>query len=439
MISPADTDSSQRSTSQSGASAGPAINGAPTTDLQSQGCGSMSTSVHELISPADAQSRIFDAIKALPTESVDLRLSLGRVLRQDVNADTDHPPFDRVMMDGIALRAIDAGADLEMIGVQLAGSSGGVHVAPGCCIEVATGAAVPQGCDVVVPYERIQKIGNHYRVIANHAVHSGDYIHRQASDCPAGSRLINSGGRIRGTDMLVLASNGFSTVTVAANPNVAIVCTGDELADVDALPTHGKVRRSNDSGLLGVLHSRGLINTAVSYVADDLERIEHAIFEALADSEVVIVTGGVSKGRCDLVPAALGRAGVRKVFHGVSQRPGKPLWFGTGPKGQLVFALPGNPVSAMVCAVRYVIPAVLHAQGHSRPPLRLAMARSSGEVRDITRYVPATLSSGLAGHVDMMPWSNSGDFTALIGTDGVVEIPAGETIREGQSVSFYRW
>lgn len=396
------------------------------------------------LSVAAAEALIAQHMPAWGSEVVTLDAAVGRVLRQDVLAERDQPPFDRVMMDGIALRwQPSLPRRFALAGTQLAGMPALALVDPDTCLEVTTGAMLPDGCDCVVPVEQIRREGNDYFLFDGHRPAQNQFIHPRGSDCLAGSHLLVPGVRIGAPEIAVLAANGVADVEVAMQPAIAVVATGDELVDVAAPLGEGRIRRSNDRALAALLRLRGLDRVALSQVGDDLPATIAALDRLLATHAVVILSGGVSMGQRDYVPAAMETLGVRCVFHRVAQRPGKPLWFGIGPQRQAVFALPGNPVSALVCAVRYVLPALLSAMGvTAAAPEWVCLDASVDAHPNLTCFVPAQVRRDSSGRAMArpVPVRTSGDFSTLPGTQGFLQLPPGRAVMTaGTPVPFYRW
>jgi len=398
-----------------------------------------------LLGVTDADAAIARHMPRYGVASLPLGDAAGRILRQSIHAGHDHPPFDRVMMDGIAVRwSASLPRVFAIAGNQFAGSTGATLESADACIEIATGAMLPEGCDCVIPVEQLRRDGDRYFLSDDCQPARGQFVHPRGSDCRAGSLLLDAGTRLRAPEIAVLASNGFARVDVAATPSVAILSTGDELLAVDAkVQDAGSIRRSNDIAIATALGLHGLDRVVCEHVGDDRCATEAAIARLLAAHDVLILSGGVSKGQRDHVPAALATHGVERVFHGIAQRPGKPMWFGIGPRGQAVFALPGNPVSALVCTVRYVRPALLAAQGATRIAATSAVLAEAFDTNDtLTIFVPARLHIDAAGRqlASVAPARTSGDFTALPHSDGVVELPAARgRLPAGQLVAFHGW
>jgi molybdopterin molybdotransferase len=352
------------------------------------------------------------------------------VLRSAVAADRDLPPFDRVTMDGYALRssALASGSRRFRIeAIQAAGMRPFTLAGDDGCIEIMTGAVLPEGADCVVPYEEAAREGAWVAVSADVPAAAGRNVHRRGSDHPRGDVIVAPGVRLTGREIAVAAACGYPALTVAQSPKVAVVATGDELVEVDGLVASHQIRRSNDYALRAALIRGGYPHVERFHLRDVRHEIEHRLWHILAEFDVLLITGGVSKGKFDYLPSELERQGVRKVLQGVAQRPGKPFWFGISGRQTPVFALPGSPVSAYTCLHRYVLPALDHASGvAARPRLEAALAQPFDFAPRLACLVPVRLSSGPGAELraTAMAVNSSGDFAGLVGTDGFVELPA---------------
>ena len=402
-------------------------------------------SMPPMISAGEAEALIRARMPRFAAEARPLDRAAGAVLRQRIGAERDQPPFDRVSMDGIAIRYADfvrGTRRFTVAGLQAAGMAPLTLERDDACIEVMTGAVLPAGCDTVIAVEQTRRDGTQRVIDPGHQPQHGQFIHRRGSDCRAGDTLLDDGHLLRAPELAVLAANGYASVAVARMPGVAILATGDELVAVDAPVAAWQIRRSNDYALAAMLGRRGLHDVLLEHVADDRATLHAAIARQLRTREVLILTGGVSMGQRDYVPEVLRELGVQRVFHKIAQRPGKPMWFGIGAHGQAVFALPGNPVSALVCGARYVLPALFEAMGHAAPPARVALAAPVDGAGTLTWLVPVRLQQAAAGgHTAvLMPPPTSGDFSALVHTDGLVELPAGQThFPAGYVAAYYPW
>lgn len=401
-------------------------------------------SMTELISVAQAEALIAEHMPSFGSEQVPLHQAAGRILRQPVYAEHDHPPFDRVMMDGIAIHWHETlPRAFTLAGVQLAGMAMQALVASDACIEVTTGAMLPVGCDCVIPVEQTQRAGDTYHLADGYQPARGQFIHTRGSDCVAGEQLLDAGTPIGAPEIALLAANGFAQVEVAAIPAIAIISTGDELVEVGSSLGEGQIRRSNDIAVATALRLHGFDRLVIDHVADDKKATRDTLARLLASHDVLILSGGVSMGQRDYVPSALEALEVRRVFHRIAQKPGKPMWFGMGPRGQVVFALPGNPVSALVCAIRYVRSALLVAMGMTPTPTEMVCLDAAMDTHVmLTSFVPVHVHTDAQGLVmaHPVPSRTSGDFSSLPRTHGVVQLPPGlGPVPAGTIAAFYRW
>jgi molybdopterin molybdotransferase len=391
-----------------------------------------------MIPVMEADRLLLNSHRLLGPESVPLTEATGRILRENVLTDRDAPPFHRVAMDGIAIThaAWLAGRRAFRVqGLQKAGEPP-MHLAdPEACLEIMTGAVLPTASDAVIRYEDI-RIADGMAILAEglsiDAMHN---VHLRGADQKEGEVILSAGLRLNATHIAALASVGKSTVTVTARPRIAILSTGDELVDVQEAVLPHQIRRSNSYAMRAALLERGFTDVSLLHVKDDRAALRSTIAEALAKSDVLLLSGGVSMGRFDLVPEILGELGVRNVFHKIMQKPGKPLWFGLTPDGRPVFGLPGNPVSVLVCLVRYVLPFLARASGVEKPAPRAAILPQLPKRKsDFTLFVPVRLAGVEARFVEN---NGSGDFLSLVASDGFVEITP-ET-QAGTTVPFYSW
>lgn len=398
--------------------------------------------MRSLISVDEATHAIHAHPGTRSVESVPLAESVGRILAREVRAERAHPPFDRVTMDGIATRWEPVMPSvLRVVGAQTAGHEGQVLTEPGTCIEVSAGAVLPEGCDCVIPIEQLVRTRQGYALVDTACPMSGQFIHRKGSDCPAEATVLEVGVRINSPQIALLAANGVATVEVARIPNVAIIATGDEQLDVDAPLQPGRIRRSNDVTLMASLRAAGLDHPSIHHLPEDPDILGSSLSRVLQDHDVLVVSGGVTMGQRDYLPTTLESVGVRCIFHGIAQRPGRPMWFGLGPAGQRVFALPGNAVSSLICLVRYVRPALLAAMGLTAAGCEQVRLVSAVPANSLAQFIPVRMRRDAGGDCLAQPVSarTAGDFTALAETEGVVEIPAGLACEAGQPLRLYRW
>ncbi|HEV7606473.1 MAG TPA: molybdopterin molybdotransferase MoeA [Steroidobacteraceae bacterium] len=398
-----------------------------------------------MLTPAQAETLIEQHLVCLPIESLPLTQTAGAVLRENIYAERDHPPFDRVAMDGIALSASGAANNagrLRVTGVQAAGDPPQTLADPDACIEIMTGAMLPRGCDAVVPVEQVQRNGD-FAEIGRKAVQPWQNVHRRGSDCQQGALLLAAGTRLSAPEVAIAAGAGMARLRVSAQPMVVVISTGNELVEPGEVIEPHQVRRSNAYGITASLRQHGFTRVADDHVRDDEAQLTERLDFHLRTHDVLILSGGVSMGKLDLVPKVLEQLGVNLVFHHVAQRPGKPMWFGVSHSGPAVFALPGNPVSTLVCLSRYVLPALRASMGQAliEAP-RIALTAPVEVKAPLAFYMPVKLKSDDWGRTsaEPKPTNGSGDFTALAGTDGFVELPPGpNTFPKGHVARFFRW
>jgi molybdopterin molybdotransferase len=366
--------------------------------------------LEEHFDPAVASVRINDAI--------------GRVLAEDIRADRDLPPFNRATMDGIAIASAsfrNGNREYIVKGIQAAGIPPMSIGSPSQCIEIMTGAVVPDSTDAVVRYEDIT-IQDGKASIKLDELFPFQNIHQQGKDALRGALLLRPSQKLSPAEISVMASVGYTTVKVYEPPRVAVVSTGDELVPVEARPQPWQVRTSNSHAIAAALNEMGIRST-MHHVTDDEPAIQKNLSEILDEHDVVILSGGVSKGKYDYVPSALIHYGIKQKFHEVSQRPGKPLWFGQG-KNKTVFALPGNPVSTFMCFHRYA------KQWLERTMFQTVRQQSAVLTRNFQFKAPLTYYLQVSvefqdGRLMATPdaGGGSGDFANLINVDGFLELP----------------
>jgi molybdopterin molybdotransferase len=399
-----------------------------------------------VLTPAEAEQLIGQHLQCLPIESLPLAQCAGAVLRENVYAERDQPPFDRVAMDGIALdsHAVEAGSRAFRIqATQAAGDAPLTLGSAADCIEVMTGAVLPAGCDSVVPVERLRVERGQAQLATDVRVEPWLNVHRRGSDTRQGALLLRAGERLHAPEIAIAASAGMARVRVASQPMLAVISTGNELVEPGEPVLAHQVRRSNAYAIVSALREHGFQRVADDHIRDDADELRARLRFHLETHDVLVLSGGVSMGRFDLVPQVLGELGVRTIFHQVAQRPGKPLWFGVAPSGAAVFGLPGNPVSTLVCLTRYVLPALCGSLGQSPARTeRMALSAPLTVTPPLTHFVPVRLEQDDWGRdwAVPAPTNGSGDFTALAGTEGFVELPPGpNTYAKGFVTRLYRW
>ena len=395
---------------------------------------------------AEAQALILERMSRFPARETPLDDCAGAVLRETVHAERDQPPFDRVTMDGIAIDhdAWQAGRRrYRVAGTQGAGAPAMSISSPAECVEIMTGAMLPRGADTIIPVERVALGKGEAVVQASAVVSRRQFIHPQGSDRAAGSRLLSRGQRIGPAEVAILAGAGRTRVRTAEPPRVAVVSTGDELVEAGQPIEPYQIRSSNDRAIDAALVRRFGARVTRASLKDDPAEILESIARLHDRNDVVVLTGGVSMGKYDFVPGVLERLGVELVFHRIEQRPGRPMWFGISQASRPVFALPGNPVSTLVCLIRYVVPALWKAMGAD--PETEEWVRLGEEVKfavDLVYFLPVKLRADPGGVLtaEPQPTNTSGDYAALGGTDGFVELPRGSDLYpEGTPARLFRW
>ena len=398
-----------------------------------------------MLTTAEALQAVLAETPAFPAEMLATDEATGRVLQQIVRAERSQPPFDRVMMDGIALAWSDYDSGQRNFPIQALQAAGDevLTLDAGHCIEIMTGAVLPANADCIVPIERIAVTENTAEIEATYDVKKNRFIHPHGSDFAEGAHLLTPGKRISPLDIAVIASCGETEVAVARDPVIRVVSTGNELVAAGEPIEPHQIRLSNGPAILSLLKSHGYKQVEHDHIADDIDQLRTRLAAHIEAVDVLVLSGGVSMGKADYVPQVLSDLGVEPVFHKVSQRPGKPMWFGKGPDGQLVFALPGNPVSALVCCRQYVVTALAKASGMApAPPEFAALASNIAFKPALTCFQPVQLLSSAAGQILAMPvkTNTSGDFASLSGTDGYVELAKDQTdFPSGSAVFLHRW
>lgn len=384
-----------------------------------------------MITVKQAEQIIHACQRQYGTMSLPLLQANGHVLAEKIQADRALPPFNRVAMDGIAIRFEDydrGQRSFPIAAVVAAGEPSPEALRADTCFEIMTGAALPPSADTVIPYEHLEiKAG--IAKITHDTVKKGQNIHVQGSDHLQGSVLIRAGKLIGPIEISVAASAGKTHLQVYKAPRIAIFSSGNELVEIHETPLPYQIRRSNNYAINATLQQYGL-EAAMLHLPDNLELVTQALQEATNNFDVLILSGGISMGKFDYIPQALESIGVEKQLHKVQQRPGKPFWFGTYGTQGVVFALPGNPVSTYLCLIRYVLPwlenalgrppkpptfAVLNSDFHFEAPLHYFMQVRLWQDENATLHAAPVLNKG------------SGDYASLLEADGFMELPAEQT------------
>ncbi len=379
-----------------------------------------------LLDVQTARDRVLARVSALEAQDVPLDQALGRVLAHDLRAGGDVPPFTNSAMDGFAIRSGPAGRSLRIVGESRAGAPATTSVEAGTAIRISTGAMLPDGADAVIMVERTQEdeAGGTVRLHAD--VTPGQNVRGAGEDMRAGTVVLSAGTMVTAAAVGVAAGAHAATLRCARRPRVAVLATGDELVPPGSPLLPGQIHNSNALTLAALATEAGAQLVRVGHVADAADATRTAIADALQEADVLVLSGGVSVGPHDHVKGALEACGVREDFWRVALRPGKPTWFGTRG-AQLVFGLPGNPVSSMVTFLLFARPALRALQGADPAARRITMplaqdvAQTPGRdelVRVTFVDDAATLTGPQGSHV----------LTSMLGADGLARIPAGDGV-----------
>lgn len=396
-----------------------------------------------MASVVEAEKIVLSHLYEAKSESIDTLSSLSRTLALDILADRDSPPFDRATMDGIAIKYSDFSAGhnkFKIHTLQPAGAPAVATLPRYNCLEIMTGAAVPTSVDTIIPIEQITVSGG-YATINTDSVKAGQFVHKQASDGKTGDVLVGRGQLITPSIVQIALSVGLTNIDVAQSPNILIISTGDELVEPSIKPESYQIRKTNDATISSILQP---YSADFAHLPDNKSQIINSLSEYLEKYDTIIISGGVSKGKLDFIPDALASLGVKKLFHGVSQKPGGPFWFGQIIKPHhtaTIFALPGNPVSSFMCTHRYVIPWLEKSLSQTTtPPTFAKLAKVITFSADKTYFAQVNVSSDSSGQLLAEPCegNNSGDFINLSKTNAFMELPANKNVFE-QGESYRIW
>ncbi len=400
-----------------------------------------------MISIEEATRHIAQFAVPRDREAIALADALGHVLAEDVACSLDSPPFDKALVDGYAVRAEDVRSDgpaLRVLEEVTAGETPTRGVEPGCAIRIMTGAPIPRGAELVVMVERTETLnadGTQVKLLQTEAK-VGEGILPRGKSMREGEVVIPSGQRIRPAEIGLLAELGHAKINVWRKPRVAVLATGNELVPAGEDLRPGQIRNSNGPMLLAYARRCGATPIDLGIGRDEPGDLRARLSTGLESADVLVVSGGVSAGVLDLVPGMLAELGVEKVFHKVQLKPGKPLWFGVAQQAappRLVFGLPGNPVSSLVCFELFMRPALERLSGQAAVEnRRFTAVLSQAHPHDGGRptYWPALLSfHGDAWRVEPLPWQGSGDLRTLTKANSLCFFPAGaRTYAVGETV-----
>ncbi len=406
-----------------------------------------------MIDVPEAVAAVLREASPFEPQAIPLPNALGLVLAEDIRADADSPPFDKSLVDGFAIRLADCAAALPVLETVSAGQVPTRVLDQPAAIQIMTGAPLPIGADVVVQVEftssQTDATGQTLVSIPNRVANwkPGTNILRQGMSTRRGDLVVAAGSELRPQELGALAEWGRSLVLVRRRPRVAVLATGDELVSIEQTPGPGQIRNSNEAMLCAQIRRAGADPVPLGIARDERAHLRQRI-DAGLQADVLVLSGGVSMGDKDFVPSELSAAGVRQVFHKVNVKPGKPVWFGVLDKSPiartLVFGLPGNPVSSMVCFELFVRPALRRLMGFSTAELTRVKARlthphtTKGER---PTYQPARLEWRYDGPiVTAIPWVGSSDLRATVAANSMALFPVGDqTCAAGSIIEVIAW
>ena len=378
-----------------------------------------------MISVYQAEHLVLNNVKPLPVEIVPLALAHGRLLREPIRSDRDQPSFDKALMDGIAIHSssYEKGVREFLIEETVAAGQKPYKLKNTAhCVEIMTGAVLPAGCNAVIPLEQVGIEGDKAQLKGWTLVKARQHISFKGANGKKGQLLIKENVRLLTPHISILASVGKTKVKVTSIPHIAIISTGDELVDIDKTPKEYQTRLSNSHTLKSLIEGSGLAKGTIFHYPDNKKTLLKGVAANLKDFDMVILSGGVSMGQFDYVPEVLKELGVKALFHQVAQKPGKPFWFGQTKAGKVVFALPGNPVSTMICAYRFVIPYLKKAAGLKHTQEFVVLSQTPQKPGDLTEFIPVRITEKNGTRfAQPVTIGGSGDFAALADADGFIE------------------
>ena len=380
-----------------------------------------------MITVEEAEKIILAQVTDYGAEIIPFELALGRVLAEDIKADRDLPPFNRVTMDGIAVNyeAIENGISTFRIKATQAAGDHPVDIEEhNECVEIMTGAVLPSSTDTVIRYEDLELRAGLATLVTNE-IKRGQNIHYKGNDKKQDDVVAHIGQLITPAIVSLVASVGESELRVKKLPRVVILSSGDELVEVTETPSPYQIRRSNNYTVSAVLKQHG-IEAAMLHIPDDLLIIKKELKNCLENYDVLLLSGGISMGKFDHIPKALEELQVNKLFHKVQQRPGKPFWFGKHDDGPLVFAFPGYPVATFMCLHRYFLPWLQATLGvQAKLPVYAVLNHGVSFHHPLKYFLQVKLHNNEYCQLMASPveGNGSGDFANLADTDAFMELP----------------
>ncbi|NJB69868.1 molybdopterin molybdotransferase [Saonia flava] len=392
-----------------------------------------------MISFENAYKKVLDHSQNYGNEAVSLNNATGRVLAENIVADRDFPPYDRSTKDGIAInfKAFEKGqVEYSIQGTLAAGAPQSKLNDSYDCLEIMTGAVLPENTDTVIMYEHIAIKDGKATVIKPPIL--GQNIHYQGGDEKKGAVVLHKNRKITAAEVGVLASVGKSEVLVKKLPKITLISTGNELVDVHETPLPHQIRKSNMHTLTSALKEEGILPSSL-HLLDEKHKIEQSLEIALKENDVLLLSGGVSKGKYDFIPDALQALGVQKVFHRVLQRPGKPFWFGVHKElGTVVFSFPGNPASTFANYTIYFKDWFNKTLGLPIPKIDVILKEDINIGGDLTRFIRA--EAGIKNgklYAKIIHGNGSGDLTSLVKSNGFIKLaPKTTPYKAGDLVPF---
>jgi molybdopterin molybdotransferase len=392
-----------------------------------------------MVTVDEASGIIFSHLFPKRVVKVPVEQAVGSVLAETIAADRAFPPFNRVAMDGIAIQFETWKAGTRSFGVrdiQAAGEKPKTLDHSNGCIEVMTGAVLPDGTDTVIKYEDLV-VARGWAQVTAEFVEAGQNIHVMGADAAQGEQLLAPGIALSPAEIALLASVGVSKVSVFDFPHTAVISSGDELVDIAITPAPHQIRRSNTYAIEAAMLEMKWRGTKYHF-PDNKEILIAKLQELISANDVLILSGGVSKGKFDYIPEALEAVGVRQKFHQVKQRPGKPFWFGATDDRKVVFALPGNPVSTYMCFYKYIRPWLLKSMGVESAPMEVVLGKDVHFPPPLSYFIPVQVrvDKGVMTAYPN-PGGGSGDFANLKDVTGFLELPANKTAFKAGEVYHY--
>jgi molybdopterin molybdotransferase len=379
-----------------------------------------------MVSVEEAEKITQSKTKDYGTENVPFDKALGRVLAEDFKADRDIPPYNRVAMDGIAIQYeafLNGVRSFAIKATQAAGDIPSAIHQPNECIEIMTGAALPDTADTVIRYEDLN-INNGIATIQIDNIRKGQNIHFKGTDKKTNDVVVPAHQIVTPIVINIAASVGSTELCVKKLPKVVVISTGNELIDVNQIPSPYQIRSSNNYTIKAVLQQYGL-TADMLHIPDDPTTTKQQIQHCLSQYDLIILCGGISMGKFDYIPSVLEKLSVQKLFHKVKQRPGKPFWFGCYQDNVLVFAFPGNPVSMFMCLYRYFLPWLDASLKIITPTIHAVLGADVTFNSSLQYFLQVKLNVNNEGQLIATPMAGngSGDYANLTEADAFMELP----------------